>query len=297
MLQGLSAWPANRPIRLNNSTCPYCGSAFSDNLPATVEHVIGRRFVPRGALNNCWNLILNACRICNNIKSDLEDDLSAITLQPEISGRMSRDDPTLLSEAFRKSQNSISRRNKKRVSDSREKITVHGNLMGTVSFVANFECPPQADDHRLRDLARLHLQAFFYWLTYDTCTKRGGFWRGGCYWLMEARRADWGNPTMRAFMATVLDWEPRLVAIGADGYFKVTIRKSPSAATWSWGLEWNESYRLVGFFGDRAAAQREADRFPRIRMESIYETPTSFMRFSVDEPLNDADDLLFAVQS
>jgi hypothetical protein len=65
--------------------CPYCGVALSKE-NSTKEHVLARKFVPKGTLNNQWNLILNACRCCNNSKSDLEDDISAITMQPNMRG-------------------------------------------------------------------------------------------------------------------------------------------------------------------------------------------------------------------
>ena len=42
--------------------------------------MIGRRFVPKGKLNNQWNLIVRVCIKCNNKKSDLEDDISAISM-------------------------------------------------------------------------------------------------------------------------------------------------------------------------------------------------------------------------
>ena len=37
-----------RPLR--NLTCPYCGVAI-DAKTATKEHVVGRRFVPKGTLD------------------------------------------------------------------------------------------------------------------------------------------------------------------------------------------------------------------------------------------------------
>ncbi|HQZ38321.1 MAG TPA: hypothetical protein PLH72_04715 [Vicinamibacterales bacterium] len=60
------------PTVLKNATCPYCG----DGVPGrdgTKEHVIGKRFVPRSALDGSWNLILRACQRCNRRKAALEE--------------------------------------------------------------------------------------------------------------------------------------------------------------------------------------------------------------------------------
>ena len=36
----------DKPVRLRNRGCIYCGRGFSDQLVRTKEHVIGRKFVP-----------------------------------------------------------------------------------------------------------------------------------------------------------------------------------------------------------------------------------------------------------
>jgi hypothetical protein len=59
---------------------------------ATDEHVIGRRFVPKNTMFGQWNVILRACRECNTAKSELENDISAITMQPDASGQFAVDD-------------------------------------------------------------------------------------------------------------------------------------------------------------------------------------------------------------
>lgn len=99
----------SKPLRLNNTACVYCSTPFTTDVAATKEHVIGRNFVPRGTLAGEWNLIVNACRDCNEKKARLEDDISAITMQPDIAGRHAVDDPRLRNEATRKGKASIAK--------------------------------------------------------------------------------------------------------------------------------------------------------------------------------------------
>ena len=73
----VSELPQRQPTRLDNVTCPYCRDRLSQ-VNRNEDHVIGRRFVPKGKLNGQWNLIVCACEECNTHKSNLEDDISAI---------------------------------------------------------------------------------------------------------------------------------------------------------------------------------------------------------------------------
>src|ERR1700730_2391905 len=113
MADTLQDLPNNNATRLNNVTCVYCGAKNSVENPLTDEHVVGRRFVPKGSFAKGWSLIVQSCLLCNCEKSDLEDDISAITLQPDL-GR-SHQDTDLAAQAQRKAGGSFSRRTKKLV--------------------------------------------------------------------------------------------------------------------------------------------------------------------------------------
>jgi len=93
-------WPPNKNKILDNVNCPYCG--LSIDMPSRdswdKDHVIGRRFVPRGTIENQWNIQVNAHKLCNNRKSNLEDDISAISIQPDGLGIPHSDDEILVSE-------------------------------------------------------------------------------------------------------------------------------------------------------------------------------------------------------
>ena len=262
--------PSNAPVRLHNSTCVYCGIALTPDV-CTKEHVIGRRFVPKGKLQGNWNLIVNACKPCNRRKSDLEDDISAVSLQSDAWGRFGHGDEEAILEATRKGARSKSRRTDRPVKDSHEERTVKIPFGRSVNITIGFTSPPQVDDCRLFELAHFHLVGFFYLITFDEIHQRGGYWPGGFYPLLASPRSDWGNPLNLAFMKTVIQWEPRLFGCTAGGFHKIAIRRHPDEDCWSWALEWNRNYRLVGLFGDERAARETVSTFSRIRPHALGE--------------------------
>jgi hypothetical protein len=130
-----------RGCPLKNVTCPYCAAAL-DPETRTKEHVIGRRFVPKGSTENRWNLILWACSVCNNKKSDLEDDIAAITMYLHTTGLASTEDPTARAEAIRGGPKSGSRETGNPVADSHSSLNSPSQL-GPVEMTFGFVAPPQ----------------------------------------------------------------------------------------------------------------------------------------------------------
>ncbi len=279
------------PILLDNVTCPYCGVALQAST-RTTEHVIARRFVPKGALENSWNLILFACQDCNGRKAELEDEISAVSMQADATGKYASPDPRYAAEAKRKALGSRSRLTGARIAHSHVKKELQLPFMGgkmTVSMVA----PPQVESQRVGNLAKMQMMAFFYFVTFDAVAKVGRFWRGDFHYFQEARRADWGRPDLRGFMATVSSWEPRYLAYGPDDFFNVVIRKHPTANCWSWGLEWNQSFRIMGFFGERAVVDAVCDQIPPMKMQYLHVNGSNFVRGRSEEPLLPEHDNLF----
>ena len=115
---------------MRNVTCINCGDPL-DLGSETKELVIGRRFVPAGALQEGWNLIANACGRCNRTKSALEDDISAITMQPTVFGNFAVNDPDLAAEAARKAA-AKSRRMGPPVGLSQESLKIRSAYWHTV---------------------------------------------------------------------------------------------------------------------------------------------------------------------
>lgn len=260
--------PTHKTVLLDNVTCVYCGMSLSAQ-EATKEHVIGRRFVPKGKLNGYWNLIVRACQSCNRYKSDLEDDLSAITMHPDAAGKYVDPDPELFREAKRKAEKSKSRLTGKRIRDSRARFEISSSIAPNLNIKLDMIAPPQADSGRVFALCRMHMMAFFYFITYNEVSRRGGFWPGVFLPIMEAPESDWGNSTLKAFMASIAGWDHRLLLVSADGYFKAAIRRHPAAVCWSWALEWNKKFRIVGYFGERQPVETIAFFLPKLEMTVI----------------------------
>lgn len=286
----------NRPIRLNNRACVYCETAFGPGRERTKEHVIGRKFVPTGAFDGQWNLIVWACQPCNNIKSTIEEHVAAITMQPDLLGKPAIDDPRLSDEAFRKGKGSISPLTGKPVARSMESMAFSSAIMPGIKASFSFTGPPQLDEQRAWALARYHIAAFFYMITFNHDDRVGSGFPGNTFGtLCIAPRRDWGNVLLRQFQCTIADWPWRVQGIGADEFFKVMIRRAPNELKlWSWALEWNASHRVTGFFGDHALIQKMFDRMPKLPCHAVKGEDGSVLTFREEVPLSDEDDMLFS---
>lgn len=284
----------NKPIRLRNNTCIYCGRPFGKDLPRTKEHVIGRRFAPAKAIEGSWNLIANACKHCNSTKALLENDISAITMQPDIQGRYPVEDERLRAESNRKASGCQSSRTKKAVQDSQETITVSGEIMPGVTATMKMVCGPQIDQDRAFGLARYHVGAFFYWFTFDRQGRIGGFWPGYFIPISMFQRQDWGNDQMLGVQDLINSWRHRFCHISAGGYFKIVISRQPDELpVWCWALEWNRNHRLFGFFGELETATVYAKALPRIKAKAIPKPTGGQWIYWEEVPLPETNDRLF----
>jgi hypothetical protein len=293
-MMAVAALPGNRAITLLNENCPYCLRLLGSGLVPTKEHVIARKLVPKGTLQGSWNLILRACKQCNAAKATLEDDISAITMQPDATGRYASHDPRLIAEAQRKAQGSISRLTQRRIEQSNQGFQVersHGPMTYTFSFTA----PSIADDSRIFGLAEYQMQAFFYWSFYQQDIAKGTRWVGQFMPVQYTRRGDWGNPVNRWFMQEINGWQHRILAIGADGFFRVLLCRHPdNHPLWGWALEWNQNFRVIGFCGDLSSADTVTASMPKLDMQLLHEVPGQFLRYyRIEQALDPAEDDLF----
>jgi hypothetical protein len=286
---------ANRVVRLKNNNCAYCSVAFAESLKPTKEHVIGRNFVPKGTLDGVVNLHLNVCANCNNDKSNLEDDISVITMHPDAQGRYAVDDPRVRAEVARKAAKSRSRRTGKAIAAGEQPMLVKGSF-GPAEITFSMVMPPQVDHERLYRLARYQLTAFLYHQTYNETERRGRFWNGGFFPIIYSSRNDWGNPLFKWFQDVTNSWPDVYLLNTADGFFRVWIKYlKPSAGAWAWAIEWNKNFRLIGFFGQEVSLKPFLDRKPELAWKTISDGPVR-RRMRIETPIDDAaNDTLFKV--
>ncbi|WP_196864796.1 MULTISPECIES: hypothetical protein [unclassified Polaromonas] len=214
---------------------------------------------------------------------------------PDQFGRYPSDDPRLKAEVARKAIKSRSRRTGKVVADSHEQIEIK-NAFGPATFSFNFTAPAQVEESRLYQLAHYHFLGFFYWITYQVKTKRGGFVKGGFFPIAAIHRGDWGSPRSRWFMDLVRNWELRVHAIGASTFFKLLIRRHPEPlAVWSWAVEWNQSIRVIGFAGDEDGIRSIISAAPIHQMELVQQSDHESFRIRTEIPLAEVFDDLFTI--
>lgn len=159
---------------------------------------------------------------------------------------------------------------------------------------AEFVGPPQLDVARALQLAAFHVDAFVYWLTYDETKRIGRRLPGDLHGLVAASRPDWGNAALKAFMNKTIEWEPLLIAPAADGFFKIAIRRHRNPLCWAWALEWNHSFRLVGFIGEHESMAHHAKGIELEPRKSIVEQSDRIVRYRKETALKQDDDVLFS---
>jgi hypothetical protein len=179
------------------------------------------------------------------------------------------------------------------VSEPEPPLNITGHL-GPITMKMSFTAPAQCDDARLFQLARLQLAGFFSMLTWQEDQQRGFYWTGVYAPIVAVRKDDWGNPLLRWVEDTAKDWEHRLFAVAADGFYKVWIRKRPGdPAVWAWALEWNCNFRLAGFFGDEPTLRALLEGAPKLSIHTLHEAPGVALHYRQETSLSEADDHLF----
>ncbi len=109
--------------------------------------------------------------------------------------------------------------------------------------------------------------------------------------------SDWGNPVLLWFSDEFKEWNHRILAIGADAYFKILIRRHRDGdPIWAWALEWNQNFRIIGFFGDSDGVRGVAETMPSLDLEVMHGVPGRTIRIRTERLLAPEDDHLFRVR-
>jgi hypothetical protein len=290
-----------RIARLRNQRCPYCGRGLTDT-NRDIDHLIGRRFVPKGSLAASWNLLLNAHRECNAEKGALESDLSAITLHMlSVSHSV---DPAerqhLQSEIDRKSKTTSSV-TKRHVGESHETHEIKHSF-GAMNLSFTLSAPPRLSPEGVLKLAALHTRGLSAIVFTNNEIGDFSYLPPSLVLAVEVTRSDWGNTRAMAFMNTTREWPHRFIGTNlAAGYFQAMVRKEPGdRPIWAWALEWNRMVRLMGYMGDNMADLEQLARaLPPVDWQHEWEEQDPVRgkivtRLKLETPLPGDEDHLFS---
>jgi hypothetical protein len=283
---------SGRPTVLRSTVCAYCGVVFGSGVSRTIDHVVGRKFVPKHKLSGQWNLHVYACKKCNGEKSDLEDDISVISMLGGPNG-VGPTDPVLIAEIARKARRSISRRTRKPVAESAEEFFLEREMHGaTMRF--GFVAPAQVQTQRIGVLAWFHIQAFAFLTSYDESEQTGRFLQEEFHLLASSSEVDWGSKRLRWFCDTTKGWTPVLRADIADAYFKIVLRRYGDERLWSWALEWNCSMRVAGLYGDSRLIESFVCQIPDAASAFVHEQGNEIFVARQSIPITTDEDMLFS---
>jgi len=94
-------------------------------------------------------------------------------------------------------------------------------------------------------------------------------------------------------MTHVAGWEPRFIGLGADGFFKIILRRHPTLVCWSWAVEWNHNYRVIGLAGPEPDLTQSKPEFPPLEVTTLRPAPGVTLRMRDEVELPEVEDVLF----
>lgn len=278
----------------SNRFCLYCAIDLQlSDIVSNREHLIGTEFVPRGSFGTgqAFNFIFRACKRCNDEKGKLDRHVSSVTL---VSSRACANDHQALESAKRKA-NKDYHPDKKGVliKDSNENHQISTQLSAGVNMSADLVSSPQLNRDYAFTLAFRHIQGLFSLITSSDPQQPDGtrLLLSKHFKVFEIYKdSDWGNPQLQEVISRSNSWSCRANILTANGYFKAIMKRDDeNNSGWFWALEWNKSYRIVGFISS-------PDEVPEIFCELpeliwMHVSPTTKIRREV--PLNAENDTLF----
>ncbi|NBC33262.1 MAG: hypothetical protein GVY13_11355 [Alphaproteobacteria bacterium] len=286
----------HKDLSRSNKHCLYCGRNIGpgSEIPSNKEHLIGREFVPKGSLGNhgSFNFIFRSCVECNTEKSEIERHISTITLtnSPDLQNANYRE------IAQRKFENDFyPGSGGTRVSDIRNEKKI---IFEAGSFSMSFclVSPSQIHTGYSKILAYRHMQGLFSLINSTDPTASHTtrllpaehFHHFGTYFY-----SDWGNPVLAELSKRANPLPCNLAITTASGYFRAIMRASQDGSGWFWALEWNKSYRLLGWIGDADKPPPLFLNLPEENWHTMQSKAGEVMRVRSEIPVIEEADILF----
>lgn len=291
-----------------NVQCPYCGRLLDEpETERSEDHVIGRKFVPKGYLENEWNLIVDACLDCNREKGRLEGGISTMSHLSVGRGPEYGDD--VIDDLRRKLGEEDPSTGRRRgathpatgrpVADSFAEHKVSGSF-GAARMSFSFVGPPQ-DAGAEAELAGFQVQGFFYLISnYDPSdpARSRAFSKDQSRWLptddiqpiFGLRRSGFGHEVAMELTRRTLGWEQMCWVPTARGHFKAIMRRGDGA--FFWAVEWNKNARVIGLIRKKDQPCVVLDGLAELA-EATSKPMSGGWRYRKEVTLTDEEDILF----
>lgn len=288
--RGLVSWFDRRPAR-SNQYCLYCSAFVGDGaeLPSGKEHLVGRNMVPPNAFADpsAFNFHFRACNACNSEKSRLEDHVAAVTLLSS-PGRGERQDVD--DTARRKAKGSFDPKLRQPLADVRHNHEVKLGGIFTFGLISG----PQLDLKMATLLAFRHIQGLFSLVTSENplVGETTNLLPGESFHLFGLYPfRDFGNPQLVEIGKRARSLTSTAEVATADGYFQAALRHEVES-WWFWALEWNKSYRLVGWIGKEKPPPL-FQNLPELKWNYFGDPSSHHGRMRTEVPLDPDIDTLF----
>jgi hypothetical protein len=285
------SWFDRKPAR-SNQHCLYCGVFVGEGAIADSdkEHLIGRNFVPPGALKGSFNFFSRSCRECNGRKASAERHISSVTLV----NSPGRANDVRVNEAASRKATGDFHPDKKGIpigqaTDDHSVEFTWGALSVNIGGIS----PPQVNREAAQLLAFNHIQALFALVTTEDCRvpekmrllPHTHFRYFGHYGYQ-----DWGNPHLIEVARRVGRWPCFANITAAGGYFRAILKRSEDQG-WFWALEWNRYLRVVGAIVHENQSAEVFQALPILRWKPL---PDGSGRYRPETPLVAEADHLFS---
>lgn len=280
----------NRDPSRSNQHCLYCGEfvGADSSIESDEEHLIARRFVPKGLMENTFNFSFRACKPCNGRKADIERHVSSVTLLSSPAVALNE---KARRSAERKAVQDFHPETRVRMGDAIERQTVEFKL-GGASLKFGFTGPSPAAKNFIPELASYHIQALFSLLTMpgNHLTDEIRILPLDQFQVFDSYpHADWGNPQLVEITQRAATWPCWRTIETGDGHFRACLRRSENSG-WFWALEWNKSLRIVGGINHPGEKCPIFEKLPILEWKAL---PDGSGRFREEQGSPDLGDLLF----
>lgn len=278
----------------SNQYCPYCGDlvGIGSEAASDKEHLIGRKFVPKGSLEaGGFNFIFRACQKCNGRKSSAERHVSSVTLFNS-PGRWSDENVNALA-LHKGSRDYHPDKKGVLVKDASDHHSIEFGWAG-MQMKVNLVGPPQLNADAVCLLACRHIQGIFALIATDDPRigeKSKILPPEQILHFGHYIHQDWGNPQLMEIARRTAEWDCYANIITANGYFKILVKVCETGTReWFWALEWNKFLRVVGVICSPSVEPELFSDLPELNWRP---SPDGIGRSRREFPLTDAEDILF----